>query len=88
LCVAAGAHDPDGSSAAAKRNRQGVVVGLVKQLDGLDDQHQGQSPAANDDSTGTTEASDKPLSAAIDARDQCVASLGVRSSVATITASI
>jgi hypothetical protein len=37
---------------------------------------------------GTTEASDKPLSAAIDARDQCVASLGVRSSVATITASI
>jgi hypothetical protein len=75
------------STAAAKRNRQGVV-GLVEQLDGLDDQHQGRSPAANDDSTGTTEASDKPLSAAIDARDQCVASLGVRSSVATITASI
>jgi hypothetical protein len=37
---------------------------------------------------GTAEASDRPLSAAIDAGDQCVASLGVRSSVATITASI
>ena len=31
---------------------------------------------------------DRPVSAAIDARDQCVASLGVRSKVATITASI
>jgi hypothetical protein len=64
------------------------LVGLVEQLDGLDNQHQGQSPAANDDTMGTAEASDRPLSAAIDAGDQCVASLGVRSSVATITASI
>ena len=31
---------------------------------------------------------DSPVSAAIDARDQCVASFGVRSSVATMTASI
>jgi len=31
---------------------------------------------------------DSPVSAAIEARDQCVASFGVRSSVATITASI
>ena len=31
---------------------------------------------------------DRPVSAAIEARDQCVASFGVRSNVATITASI